>query len=124
MVSHGNLMHNLAYLHHCAENDAGSVSVSWLPVYHDMGLVSGLLLPVYEGYRSYLMAPAAFLQRPFRWLDAITRYRATSSGGVTDPSVPSQEYVVNSGEPFASPARRFDDGILPVFREEATQPAA
>ncbi len=80
-VSHANLMHNLAYLHHCAENDADSVSVSWLPVYHDMGLVSGLLLPVYEGYRSYLMAPAAFLQKPIRWLNAITRYRATSSGG-------------------------------------------
>lgn len=81
MVSHGNLMHNLAYLHHCAQNDADSVSVSWLPVYHDMGLFSGLLLPVYAGYPSYLMSPVAFLQRPLRWLNAIARYRATSSGG-------------------------------------------
>ncbi|NQT38369.1 MAG: fatty acyl-AMP ligase [Planctomycetes bacterium] len=81
MVSHGNLMHNLAYAHHCAENDAHSVSVSWLPVYHDMGLVNGVLLPVYGGYRSYLMAPAAFLQKPLRWLNAITRYGATNSGG-------------------------------------------
>ena len=81
MVSHGNLMHNLGYAYHCAENDAETVSVSWLPVYHDMGLVNGVLLPVYGGYPSYVMPPAAFVQRPFRWLQAITRYRATTSGG-------------------------------------------
>ena len=81
MISHGNLMHNLAYAYCCAENDADTISISWLPVYHDMGLVNGVLLPVYGGYPSYLMPPAAFLQRPLRWLQAITRYRATNSGG-------------------------------------------
>ncbi len=81
MVTHGNLLHNLAYIDHCAENDEESVSVSWLPVYHDMGLVNGVLLPVYGGYPSYLMAPASFLQKPYRWLQAVSKYRATNSGG-------------------------------------------
>ena len=81
MVSHANLLHNLAYANHVEENDAASVSVSWLPVIHDMGLIEGVLEPMYAGYPAFLMAPAAFLQRPVRWLRAITRYRATNSGG-------------------------------------------
>ncbi len=81
MVNHSNLLHNLAYLHYAEENDEESASVSWLPVYHDMGLIEGILQPLYGGYSAYLMAPAAFLQRPLRWLQAISRYRATNSGG-------------------------------------------
>ena len=68
MVSHANLLHNLAYANHVEENDAASVSVSWLPVIHDMGLIEGVLEPMYAGYPAFLMAPAAFLQRPIRWL--------------------------------------------------------
>ncbi len=81
MVSHGNLLHNLAYAYSVEKNGEESVSVSWLPVYHDMGLIEGVLQPLYGGYSAYLMAPAAFLQRPLRWLRAIDRYRATNSGG-------------------------------------------
>lgn len=81
MVSHGNLLHNLAYIAYCAENDAGTVSVSWLPAYHDMGLIEGILEPVFGGYPAYLMSPASFLQQPVRWLRAISRYGATNSGG-------------------------------------------
>lgn len=81
MVSHANLLHNLGYANHVEENDATSVSVSWLPVIHDMGLIEGVLEPAYAGYPAYLMSPAAFLQRPIRWLRAISRYRATNSGG-------------------------------------------
>ncbi len=81
MVSHGNLLHNLAYLNHLEENDHTSVAVSWLPVIHDMGLIEGVLLPAYSGYPTYLMAPESFLQRPLRWLQAITRYGGTNSGG-------------------------------------------
>ena len=81
MVSHGNLLHNLAYGNHVEENDETSRSVSWLPVIHDMGLIEGVLQPAYAGYPAYLMAPTAFLQRPMRWLRAISRYRATNSGG-------------------------------------------
>ena len=81
MVTHGNLLHNLAVANHVEENDDDSVSVSWLPVIHDMGLIEGVLEPAYAGYPAYLMAPATFLQRPIRWLRAITKYRATNSGG-------------------------------------------
>lgn len=81
MVSHGNLLHNLASLNHLEENDDTSVSVSWLPVIHDMGLIEGVLLPAYSGYPAYLMSPESFLKRPLRWLDAITRYGGTNSGG-------------------------------------------
>jgi len=81
MVSHGNLLHNLAHSARLAQHDRGSVSVSWLPVNHDMGLIDGVLQPVFSGFPAYLMAPAAFLQRPLRWLQAISRYGATHSGG-------------------------------------------
>ena len=80
MVTHGNLLHNLAYAFHLAETDGSTVSVSWLPVVHDMGLIDGVLQPIYSGCPAYLMSPAAFLQRPARWLRAISRYRATRSG--------------------------------------------
>jgi acyl-CoA synthetase (AMP-forming)/AMP-acid ligase II len=80
MVSHANLLHNLSYARRVARHDEQSVSVSWLPVIHDMGLIEGVLGPVYNAYPAHLMAPAAFLQRPVRWLRAITKYRATTSG--------------------------------------------
>ena len=81
MVSHGNLLHNLKSLNHLEENDDTSVAVSWLPVIHDMGLIEGVLLPAYSGYPAYLMSPESFLKRPLRWLQAITRYSGTNSGG-------------------------------------------
>jgi acyl-CoA synthetase (AMP-forming)/AMP-acid ligase II len=81
MVTHGNLLHNLGYANYVEENDSESVSVSWLPVIHDMGLIEGVLEPLFAGYPAYLMAPAAFLQRPVRWLRAMSKYRATNSGG-------------------------------------------
>ena len=81
MVSHANLIHNLGYANYVEENDSESVSVSWLPVIHDMGLIEGVLEPMFAGYPAYLMAPAAFLQRPVRWLRALSKYRATNSGG-------------------------------------------
>ncbi|MEO7366708.1 MAG: fatty acyl-AMP ligase [Gemmatimonadaceae bacterium] len=81
MVSHGNLLHNLASLNHLEENDDTTVAVSWLPVIHDMGLIEGVLLPAYSGYPAYLMSPESFLKRPLRWLQAITRYGGTNSGG-------------------------------------------
>jgi acyl-CoA synthetase (AMP-forming)/AMP-acid ligase II len=80
-VTHGNLLHNLAVINYVEENDSDSVSISWLPVIHDMGLIEGVLEPAYAGYPAYLMSPATFLQRPVRWLRAITKYRATNSGG-------------------------------------------
>jgi acyl-CoA synthetase (AMP-forming)/AMP-acid ligase II len=81
VLSHLNILHNLAYIHQCEDNTVDSRSVSWLPVHHDMGLIEGILQPAFTGYTAYLMPPVSFLQRPIRWLQAISRYRATVSGG-------------------------------------------
>ena len=80
MVSHGNLIHNLAAAFHFGDTPAGGASVSWLPMTHDMGLIEGVLQPAFSGCPAYLMSPGAFLQRPVRWLQAITRYQAVRSG--------------------------------------------
>lgn len=81
MISHDNLLHNSELIGHCFGNTAASRGVSWLPPYHDMGLVGGILQPLYVGAEMTLMAPVSFLQRPVRWLEAISHYRATTSGG-------------------------------------------
>jgi acyl-CoA synthetase (AMP-forming)/AMP-acid ligase II len=81
MVSHGNLLHNLGLSARLAGYGPDSVSVSWLPVNHDMGLINGVMQGVYSGCPTIQMAPAAFLQRPARWLQAISRFGATHSGG-------------------------------------------
>jgi amino acid adenylation domain-containing protein len=81
MLSHANLMHNSRLMRAAFQYTSESRCVSWLPVYHDMGLIGGLLQPLYGGYPCVLMPPASFLQRPVRWLEAITRTRATISGG-------------------------------------------
>ena len=80
MVSHGNLMHNLAHGAEAEGNERGRVSVSWLPMHHDMGLIDGILQPLYSGFPAYVFSPGAFLTKPLRWLSAISRYRATNSG--------------------------------------------
>ena len=80
MVSHGNLLHNAAMTYRMMEHSAQSKFISWLPVYHDMGLIGGILQPLYGGFPCILMSPTSFLQRPYRWLEAISRYKGTTSG--------------------------------------------
>jgi acyl-CoA synthetase (AMP-forming)/AMP-acid ligase II/acyl carrier protein len=85
VVTHGNLLHNLELIRTgfgIAAAERGEVvkGVFWLPAYHDMGLIGGLLTPLYVGGTSYLLAPAAFLQRPIAWLETISRTGATVSG--------------------------------------------
>ncbi|BDA68886.1 hypothetical protein CAL7716_030520 [Calothrix sp. PCC 7716] len=80
MVSHGNLLHNLSVIYKCFEHTNNSIFVSWLPHYHDMGLIGGILQPIYGGFPAILMAPVAFIQKPIRWLMTISRYKATTSG--------------------------------------------
>jgi acyl-CoA synthetase (AMP-forming)/AMP-acid ligase II len=81
MISHGNLLHNAAHLNCAFQYDDESVSVTWLPYFHDYGLVDGLISPLYTGIPCYVMSPLSFIKRPFRWLQAISKYRATHSGG-------------------------------------------
>jgi amino acid adenylation domain-containing protein len=81
MVSHTNILHNERMIQSAFRQTEESVILSWLPLYHDMGLIGGVLQPLYVGARCILMSPVSFLQKPLRWLQAISRYRATTSGG-------------------------------------------
>jgi acyl-CoA synthetase (AMP-forming)/AMP-acid ligase II len=80
-VSHANLSANLIAMHHIAGHDRNAPVVSWLPQYHDMGLLGTTIYPLVLGATCCAMAPSTFLQRPIRWLQAISRYGATLSGG-------------------------------------------
>jgi len=81
ILTQGNLLHNSAILRDTLGLSAQTVTMIWLPPYHDMGLIGGLLQPLYVGFPVFTMSPLHFLQRPLRWLDAISRYRATTSAG-------------------------------------------
>ncbi|MFG0865781.1 non-ribosomal peptide synthetase [Pseudomonas sp. FYR_7] len=82
-VSHGNLVANEQLIRHGFGIDLNpdDVIVSWLPLYHDMGLIGGLLQPIFSGVPCVLMSPGYFLARPLRWLQAISEYGGTISGG-------------------------------------------
>ncbi|MBA2923139.1 non-ribosomal peptide synthetase [Pseudomonas sp. P7] len=82
-VSHGNLVANEVLIRRGFGIDLNpdDVIVSWLPLYHDMGLIGGLLQPIFSGVPCVLMSPAYFLGRPLRWLEAISQYGGTISGG-------------------------------------------
>jgi acyl-CoA synthetase (AMP-forming)/AMP-acid ligase II len=80
-IAHQNLLHNLSWIYRRFEHSSNSRGVIWLPLYHDMGLIGGVLQPLYGGFPVVLMSPLMFLQSPIRWLQAISRYRGTTSGG-------------------------------------------
>jgi 8-amino-7-oxononanoate synthase len=140
MLSHANLVHNSALIAHAFEHTRSSVGVFWLPSYHDMGLIGGILQPIYVGRTNVLMSPMTFLQKPFRWLLAITRFRATTSGGPnfayehciqkitpeqrTQLDLSTWKLAFNGAEPVrAETLRRFAETFAPCgFRPEAFYP--
>ena len=80
-IAYQNLLHNLEAIHRCFRHSPQSKGVIWLPPYHDMGLIGGILQPLYGGFPVTLMSPLIFLQNPLRWLKAISNTKATTSGG-------------------------------------------
>ena len=98
MVTHGNLLHNLRAAFYLGDTGPASVSVSWLPVTHDMGLIEGVLQPAFSGCPAYLMSPGAFLQRPVRWLRAISTYMAPEAADRISPTT-SRCNRVSAGRP-------------------------
>lgn len=80
-VSHGNLLHNQRMIQEAFGHTEQDRIVGWLPLYHDMGLIGNVIQPLFLGVPCVLMSPIHFLQKPVRWLSAIARYRATTSGG-------------------------------------------
>ncbi|HEY6351944.1 MAG TPA: AMP-binding protein, partial [Candidatus Angelobacter sp.] len=80
-VSHANALENLQYIAAQGGFTESSRSVNWLPHFHDMGLVYGILQPMYTRFPVVGFSPSAFIHKPLRWLDAISRYRGTHCGG-------------------------------------------
>ncbi len=81
MLSHRNLIANCRMITRAFQTGRKGSICSWLPLYHDMGLVGGILNPMYCGTEDNLMSPVAFLTRPIRWLRAISKYKSIASGG-------------------------------------------
>jgi acyl-CoA synthetase (AMP-forming)/AMP-acid ligase II len=80
IVTHGNILHNEKLIKESFSHSSETVFVGWLPLYHDMGLIGNVLQPLYLGIHCVLMAPVAFLQKPVRWLKAISKYKGTTGG--------------------------------------------
>lgn len=146
MITHANLMRNLEMIFEgfniggiCA-NPVEGTGVSWLPAYHDMGLIGGILEPFFVGGRCVLMSPAAFLQRPIRWLKAISDYGAVIGGApnfayelCVEKTTPEQRAELDlsswrlafcGAEPIRPETlERFAEAFAPCgFREDAFYP--
>jgi 8-amino-7-oxononanoate synthase len=140
VLNHANLVHNSALIAHAFEHTRSGKGVFWLPSYHDMGLIGGILQPLYVGRPNVLMSPMSFLQKPVRWLSAITRFRGTTSGGPNfaydlcvrnitpeqrkNLDLSSWKVAFNGAEPVrAETIQRFTEVFAPCgFRPEAFYP--
>ncbi|MGK7915560.1 MAG: AMP-binding protein, partial [Prochloraceae cyanobacterium] len=80
-VTHGNILHNSDIIYRSFEHTPSSRVLMWLPLFHDMGLIGGVMQPLYGGFPVILMSPVALIQKPWRWLEGISRYKITTSGG-------------------------------------------
>ncbi|HAC65233.1 MAG TPA: AMP-dependent synthetase, partial [Cyanothece sp. UBA12306] len=79
MLSHFNLIHHIGYLQKACGYEADSITHTWMPYFHDYGLVEGMMVPLYNGTPCYLMSPFSFIKRPIQWLKNITKYGVTHS---------------------------------------------
>ena len=140
MVSHRNLLVNSELIRCGFEHTPDSRVMLWLPPYHDMGLIGGIVHPLYTGFPAILMSPLLFLQRPLRWLQAISRHGIQTSGGPNfayelciDKVRPEQRaqldlstwrLAFNGAEPVrADTLARFAEAFGPCgFRPEAAYP--
>ncbi|MCX7426513.1 MAG: aminotransferase class I/II-fold pyridoxal phosphate-dependent enzyme [Planctomycetia bacterium] len=140
MLNHASLLHNSALIAYGFEHTRSGTGVYWLPSYHDMGLIGGILQPLYIGRPNVMMSPMSFLQKPARWLQAITRFGATTIGGpnfaydlCVAKVTPEQldgldlsrwQVAFNGAEPVrAETLERFAEKFAPCgFRPEAFYP--
>ena len=140
VLSHANLLANIRAIGRAIDASSADVMVSWLPLYHDMGLIGAWLGSLYFGAPFYVMSPVAFLARPQSWLWAIHRYRGTISAApnfafemclskidnaaLAGLDLSSLRLVANGAEPVSIPTlRRFTERFRPYgFRPEAMAP--
>jgi acyl carrier protein len=141
ILSHANLLANVRAMGEAMRGGSTDVFVSWLPLYHDMGLIGAWLGSLYFGTRLYIMSPLTFLAHPESWLWAIHRYRATLSAApnfafemcaskIQDEDIKgldlsSLRMVANGAEPVSAVSiRHFSERFAPYgFRREAMSPA-
>jgi acyl-CoA synthetase (AMP-forming)/AMP-acid ligase II len=141
MVSHANILHNSECIRLTWQYTSQSVSVMWVPHIHDHGLMDGVIQPVYTGFRCVLMPNFSIMTQPVRWLRAISRYRATHSGGpnftydlcvrkisleqLAELDLSSWITAVNAAEPIRKETLlRFTDTFGPCgFRRQTFFPA-
>ena len=141
VVSHSNIIANLKTLEEATSCSSVDVFCNWLPLFHDLGLVNTLLLPIYLGAHSVLMSPVRFIKRPLVWLKAITEYKASICGApnfafdhclerikphqLVGINLSSWRVAFNAAEPVdAETLMRFSDRFARVgFKESAIFPA-
>ncbi|WP_437785443.1 amino acid adenylation domain-containing protein [Sorangium sp. So ce1097] len=140
IVDHACALANERMIAAAFEHDERSTFVGWLPLHHDMGLIGNVLQPLFIGARSVLLSPAHFLERPMRWLEAVSRYCAHTSGGPSfayelcarkieparrsDLDLSGWRIAFNGAEPVrAATIARFTNAFRPFgFRPEAFYP--
>jgi amino acid adenylation domain-containing protein len=140
VLRHRHLLHNSALIARGFDAGPGPVGVIWLPPYHDMGLIGGILQPLFRDIPTVLMPPLSFLQRPLRWLEAVSRFGGTVSGGpnfafdlCVRKSTPEERAALDlsrwevafcGAEPVrAQTLERFAEAFAPAgFRREAFYP--
>jgi acyl-CoA synthetase (AMP-forming)/AMP-acid ligase II len=140
VLTHRNLLHNLETSRQVWHGDDTATSVFWLPSHHDMGLIGAILSMLYVGCTTHLMSPTAFIKRPMRWLEAVSRHRATftaapnfaydlcvehsSADERAALDLSSLTVAMNGAEPVqAATLQRFADAFAPAgFRPEASLP--
>ncbi len=141
MISHGNVLDNLGLIYNTCQYTDQDIGICWLPLYHDLGLVGAVIQPVYAGGPAVIMSPVDFILKPLRWLQAISRYRGTTSGGpnfayelccrkitpeqIAELDLGSWAIAVNGAEPvLAETLEKFAKTFAPAgFRKEAFCPA-
>ena len=140
MVTHGNIIHNQQLIRHSFSHSEQTIFAGWLPLFHDMGLIGNVLQPMYLGIPCILMPPVAFLMKPVLWLKAISKYRATTSGGpnfaydlcvkkvkseqLSDLDLSSWDLAFNGAEPVrAETLKQFSQKFATCgFKENAFYP--
>ncbi|MEL6813759.1 MAG: fatty acyl-AMP ligase [Cyanobacteria bacterium J06598_3] len=141
MISHGNVLDNLNLIYNTCQYTTQDIGICWLPLYHDLGLVGAVIQPVYAGGPAVMMSPVDFILKPLRWLQAISRYRGTTSGGpnfafelcirkitpaqIAQLDLSSWAIAVNGAEPvLADTLDRFSKTFAPAgFNPSAFCPA-
>jgi acyl-CoA synthetase (AMP-forming)/AMP-acid ligase II len=141
LVTHRNLLCDIEAARQVWDGDDQAIAVFWVPQHHDMGLVGAVIHQVHVGCTTHLMSPTAFIKRPMRWLEAISRHRATFTATpyfaferCVEHSTPEERAaldlsslsaVITGAEPIrAAGLRAFADAFAPAgFRPEAFSPA-